>query len=138
MTSTKNPPEPDRKFGSGGVMSRSEVRNNVTSPSSPAAIRAAAAAQSGSNRRWKPTCSGTPAASTASIVATVVARSSESGFSQNTGRPACAAVTVSSACEPVGVATATASERSTSSANVVAAGTPYSAATAAARSPSAS
>ena len=71
------------------------------------------------------------------MVATVVARSSESGFSQNTGRPACAAVTVSSACEPVGVATAT-PRTFDSSSNVVAAGTPYSAAAAAARSGSTS
>ena len=51
-------------------MSRSEVRNRVTSPSSPAWIRSVTATQSGSNRRWNPTWNGTPARSTASIVDT--------------------------------------------------------------------
>ena len=51
VTSRKKPPEPARNVGSGGVMSRSEVRKNVTSPSSPAWIRDAAAIQSGSGDR---------------------------------------------------------------------------------------
>src|SRR4051794_9335692 len=138
VTSRKNPPDPAMNAGLGGVMSRSDVRNRVTRPSSPAWIRSAAATQSGSKRRWNPTWNGTPARSTASIVDTVVARSSEIGFSQNTGLSAAAAVTVSSACEPVEVAMATASQASSSSSNEAVHGTSSSLATFSATTGSAS
>ena len=68
----------------------------------------------------------------------MVARSSEIGFSQNTGLPASAAVAVSSACEPVEVATATASQASSSSSNDAVQGTSSSLATFSATTGSAS
>jgi hypothetical protein len=90
-------------------MSRSEVRNRYTSPRPPARIRSVAAAQSGSNRRWKPTWKVTPAASAAAIASSAACRSSETGFSQKMCLPARLARMLSSACVPVGVAMTTAS-----------------------------
>ena len=66
----KMPPEPARNSGRGGAISRCAARNKYTSPSSPARTRSAAAEKAGSKRRWKPTWSLTPAASSASTTST--------------------------------------------------------------------
>jgi hypothetical protein len=74
----------------------------------------------------------------ASTASSAASRSSDSGFSLNTGRPAVAACTVSGACVAGGVAIATASLRSSSSSNEAVHGTAGSAATRAATPASAS
>ena len=87
------PPLTPRSRMPGGGTSRSYCRLLKSSgrPSSPATIRARARTWSGSWRRISPTCSRTPARSTAASIASVPARSSASGFSHRMCRPAAAA-----------------------------------------------
>ena len=78
--------------------SRVSERISWTWPTVPAATAACAAANPASKRRLKPTCSVTPAASTAASTRSISARVIDAGFSQKTGLPAPATATISSAC----------------------------------------
>ena len=86
-------------------------------PISPAWMRCAAALNSGSKRRMKPTCRITPAFWTAAMISSHSNRLSAMGFSTKTCLPACAAWTASALWVKVGVVMTTASKGCLSSAS---------------------
>ncbi len=135
VMSQKIPPDTVMYSIGGGAGSRLVIFTICTSPTAPSATAFWTAPWAASNRRLNPIWSGTPAALTAATHRSTSARLSDTGFSKKIALPALAAATARSTCVSVllQIATASTSDASTSSTLAIA-GTPRSAATAAAPS----
>ena len=107
--SRKIPPEGRRYEMGGGAGSRLMIWIRLGLPISPLATACRTRMKFESKRRLNPTCSCTPALSTAASELSIFSRLSDTGFSQKMCLPACAAFTIRSACVSVEVQISTAS-----------------------------
>ncbi len=73
-------------------------------PSDPDRAASRAARNPASNRRWNPICTAVALPLVDLITSSVPSTSGATGFSQNTGTPACTPRLISSGCVPVGAA----------------------------------
>src|SRR6202021_1204836 len=111
----KRPPAPWMYPAGGGVASYVVDRIVCSQPSAPDRAASRAARNPASNRRWHPICTAVVLPLVDSITSSVPATSGATGFSQNTGTPACTPSLISAGWVPVGAAMTSASTPASSS-----------------------